>query len=130
MDVAAMRINMSQTDVMKSSKRLRAFLHEKGFDIGHGKALDLSARLLGFGNWDSYRGRHVQSLSLLDQDLEELELAQRNRFQMDVLEREGYGEIANELLDRVDPTGSRADAFFEHEGFHLLRRQPGLRIVK
>jgi hypothetical protein len=125
-----MRIYMWLTEVMKSTKRLRAFLHEKGFDIGQAEALDLSARLIGFDDWASYRDRDVQPMSLVDQDLGEPELAQRNRFQMDVLEREGYGEIANEFLDRVDPTGLRVDVPFEYEGFHLLRRQPRLRIVK
>jgi hypothetical protein len=46
---------------------------------------------------------------------------------MDVLEREGYAEIANDLLDAVDPTGSRRNAFPKHEGFHFRRRQPRLR---
>jgi hypothetical protein len=122
-----MRINLSLTDVEDSSKRLKAFLQERGFDIAYAQALDLSARILGFKN--CYNNQNGQRLSPLDEDLTEAELAHRDRFQMDVLEREGYGEIATELLDRVDPTGSGCHAFPEHEGFHLLRRQPRLRIA-
>jgi hypothetical protein len=124
-----MRINACLTNLEYASKRLKAFLQENGFDITYAQALDLSARICRCKNWDSYKDQNGQPLSPLDQDLTEAELAHRDRFQMDVLEREGYGEIASELLDRVDPTGSRSNAFPEYEGFHLLRREPRLRIA-
>jgi hypothetical protein len=124
-----MCINLLPTEVEDTSKRLKAFLQKRGFEIAHDQALEISARILGFKSWDSYRDQNGQRLSLLDQDLTEAELAQRDRFQMDVLESEGYGEIANDLLDWVDPTGSRGPPIAEHEGFHLLRRQPRLRIA-
>jgi hypothetical protein len=42
-----------------------------------------------------------------------------------VLEAEGFGEVARELLDRCDPTGSRRCTIPEEweDGFYLLRRQ-------
>jgi len=124
-----MRIKLAPAEMEKSVQRLEAFLQERGFAIAHDEALELSARLLGFENWERCRGERSQPLSPLDQDLSEAELARRDRLQMDVLEREGYGEIADELLDRVDPTGSWQNVFPEHEGFYPLRRQPRLRIA-
>jgi hypothetical protein len=41
---------------------------------------------------------------------------------MKVLEAEGFGDAARELLDRVNPTGSRRNTFPDEPGFHLLRR--------
>jgi hypothetical protein len=121
-------INMSQTRVKDSSKRLKAFLQEKGFDLTCGQAL-VSARLLGFKSWDSYWHQHDLPLSPLDRDLSEEEFVERDRLQMKVCEAEGYGEIAEEFLDRVDPTGSWHQTFPEGEGFRLLRRQTRTRMA-
>jgi hypothetical protein len=120
-----MSINMSQTRVKDSSKRLKKLLHDMGFELTCMDCLELSARLLGFKGWDSYWRQHDTSLSPLDQDLTEEEFRARDQLQMGVLEAEGFGEVARELLDRCDPTGSWRCALPEEweDGFYLLRRQ-------
>jgi hypothetical protein len=64
-------------------------------------------------------------LSPLDQDLTDEEFVARDALQMKVLEAEGFGEVARQLLDRCDPTGSWRDPLPEEwdDGFCLLRRQ-------
>jgi hypothetical protein len=120
-----MSINMSQTQVKDSGKRLKKLLHDMGFELTCMDCLELSARLLGFKSWDSYWNQHHMSLSPLDQDLTEEEFLARDQLQMGILEAEGFGEVARQLLDRCDPTGSWHCALPQEweDGFYLLRRQ-------
>jgi hypothetical protein len=53
-----MSINMSQTRVKDSSKRLKKLLHDMGFELTCTDCLELSTRLLGFNGWDSYWRQH------------------------------------------------------------------------
>ena len=118
-----MIINMSQTRVRDSAKRLERLLREMGFGIAQMECLELSARLLGFNSWQSYWTQHDAPLCPLDQDLTDEEFLARDAFQMEVLEAEGFGDVARILLDRVDPTGSWRLTFPEESEFHLLRRE-------
>jgi hypothetical protein len=121
-----MAINMSQTRVMDSSKRLKRLLQDMGIERTGAECLELSARLLWFRSWDSYWHQRDSPLSPLDQDLTDEEFLARDALQMKVLEAEGFGEVARLLLDRCDPTGSSSgDSPPEewNDGFYLLRRQ-------
>ncbi|WP_152535460.1 hypothetical protein [Bradyrhizobium sp. Ai1a-2] len=117
-------INMSQTRVMDSGKRLKRLLQDVGIERTEMECLELSARLLGFKSWDSYRSRRDLPLSPLDDDLTDEEFCARDSLQMSVLELEGLGSVARQLLDRCDPTGSWRDALPKEwgDGFYLLRR--------
>lgn len=93
-----------------------------GFGIAQMECLELSARLLGFNSWQSYWTQHDAPLCPLDEDLTDEEFRARDAFQMEVLEAEGFGDVARILLDRVNPTGSWRLTYPEESGFHLLRR--------
>jgi hypothetical protein len=87
--------------------------------------LELSARLLGFKSWDSYWHQRDLPLSPLDEDLTDEEFLARDALQLKALEAEGFGEVARELLDRCDPTGSWRDPLPKEwdDGLYLLRRE-------
>ena len=87
-----MAINMSQTRVMDSSKRLKRLLQDMGIERTGAECLELSARLLGFKSWDSYWHQRDLPLSPLDQDLTDEEFLARDALQMKVLEAEGFGD--------------------------------------
>lgn len=91
------------------TKRLRRVLRELGVELRHTDCLKLAARLCGFDDWYHYLKRDLDApLSLLDHDLSEEAFAARDAFQMSVLLSAGLGEVAREVLDRANPTGSWA----------------------
>lgn len=120
-----MAINMSPTRVIDSSKRLKKLLHDMRIEQTGAECLELSVRLLGFNYWESYSHQHDVPLSPLDENLTDEEFFARDALQLKVLEAEGFGELARQLLDRCDPTGSWRDPLPEEwdDGFFLLRRQ-------
>jgi hypothetical protein len=89
------------------AKRLRKVLRGLGIELKHFACLELAARLCGFDDWRHYLDRDLdEPLSLLNDELSEEDFSARDAFQMGVLEAEGLGAVARELLDRANPTGS------------------------
>jgi hypothetical protein len=103
-----MIIHMPDRRMSEAAKRMKKILRDMGYEIKHTKCLDLCARLCGFGSWQRYCIREFAPLSLLDGQLSEEEFLARDAFQMKVLKDAGFGAVARELLDRVNPTGSWA----------------------
>jgi hypothetical protein len=102
-----MIINMTDRRMSEAAKRLKKLLRDMGYETTkHTQCLELMAKLCGFQNWQAYCIRDLASLSLLDEDLPEQAFLARDAFQMKVLEDAGFGAVARELLDRVNPTGS------------------------
>ncbi|WP_143199277.1 hypothetical protein [Bradyrhizobium sp. NAS80.1] len=101
---------MMSPDRMRGlAKRLRRVLRGLGVELKHTECLDLAARLVGFNGWYDYLKRDLDaSLSPLDDSLSEEVFAARDAFQISVLLSAGLGEVARELLDRANPTGSWA----------------------
>ena len=87
-------------------KRLRKIMRDLKVDATHMECLSLSAQLLGFRDWEHFVRRDLNApLSLYDDLLSEKEFSARNEFQTGVLVKLGLGAIAEELLDRANPTG-------------------------
>jgi len=104
-----MIIMMPENKVKGAAKRLRKILLESGIELKHVPCLELSAKLFGFNNWQHYLGRdRSEPFSPFDHQLSESEFAERDAFQMSVLKMAGFGAVARELLDRVNPSGSWA----------------------
>lgn len=103
-----MIINMTDRRMTEAAKRMKKLLRDMGYATMHTKCLELAARMCGFENWRAYCIREFAPLSLLDEQLSEEEFLARDAFQMKVLEEAGFGAVARELLDRVNPTGSWA----------------------
>jgi hypothetical protein len=104
-----MIIMMSERRVKQMTNRLRKVLRELGVELKHTACLELAARLCGFEDWYHYLNRDLdQPLSLLDEELSEEAFAERDAFQVAVLEAAELGAVARELLDRANPTGSWA----------------------
>jgi len=101
-----MIINVTPIRLKQAAKRLKTILHAMGFDISHTGSLELTARLFGFETYRLYCIRDFAALSPLDEELPENEFQARDEFQMRVLEEAGYGQVARELLERVNPSGS------------------------
>jgi Glyoxalase superfamily protein len=107
----AMIIMMPENKVKGAAKRMRKVLCDRGIELKHVQCLELAARLYGFSNWRHYLDRDPGApFSPFDGDLSETDFAERDAFQMNVLEAAGLGEVARDLLDRVDPSGSWAKA--------------------
>jgi Glyoxalase superfamily protein len=102
-----MIIMMSEQRVKQMAKRLRKVLQALGVEFRHTECLKLAAQLYGFEDWYQYLHRDLsQPLSPLDEDLSDDDFTARDEFQMGVLAAAGLGQVARELLDRVNPTGS------------------------
>jgi hypothetical protein len=102
-----MIIMMAEERVKDMPKRLRKVLRGLGVELRHFACLELAARLCGIDGWRNYLGRDLdEPLSLLDDELSNSDFAERDEFQMKVLEAAGFGAVARELLDRANPTGS------------------------
>jgi hypothetical protein len=101
-----MIVMMPESRVKSVAKRLRKVLTAKGIDIKHVRCLDIAARLNGFDDWKHYCGRdRSEPLAAFDHKLSEDDFSARDAFQIGVLEAEGLGALARDVLDRVDPTG-------------------------
>jgi hypothetical protein len=59
-----------------------------------------------FETYHRYCIRGLAPLSPLDEDLADDEFQASDEFQMQVLQEAGYGQVARELLERVNPSGS------------------------
>ncbi|WP_407180408.1 glyoxalase superfamily protein [Bradyrhizobium sp. STM 3562] len=104
-----MIIMMSERRMKQMTKRLHKVLRGVGVELKHSACLELAARLCGFKDWYTYLRRDPEKpLSLLDEELPDEDFAARDAFQMAVLHAAGLGEVARELLDRANPTGSWA----------------------
>lgn len=104
-----MIIMMSEKRVKGLAKRLRKVLRDLGVEFKHYACVELAARLCGFRDWRHFLSRDLEApLSLLDEELSEEDFAARDAFQVGVLHAAGLGEVARELLDRANPTGSWA----------------------
>ncbi|MCK1737499.1 hypothetical protein IVA79_26825 [Bradyrhizobium sp. 138] len=100
---------MSEKRVKRCAKRMQKILDMIGIDLRYTACLELAAQLHGFDDWHHFLERDLDApLSLLDEDLAEADFAARDAFQMAVLQAAGLGEVARELLDRANPTGSWA----------------------
>lgn len=104
-----MIIMMSEKRVKRCAKRMQKILDMIGIDLRYTACLELAAQLHGFADWYHFLQRDLDApLDLLDEDLTEADFAARDMFQMGVLQAAGLGEVARELLDRANPTGSWA----------------------
>jgi hypothetical protein len=104
-----MIIMMSENRMRRTAKRMQKILVSLGVNFRYTACLQLAAQLHEFESWNSYLQRDLEApLSLLDEELDEVEFLARDAFQMAVLEAAGLGAIARELLERANPTGSWA----------------------
>jgi hypothetical protein len=104
-----MIIYMSAKRARDMAKRLRKVLCELGIDLKHTECLKVAARLLGFNDWYHFLRHELDApLSPLDERLSDADFVARDEMQMSVLAAAGLGEVARELLDRANPTGSWA----------------------
>jgi hypothetical protein len=116
-----MIIMMPEQKVKGTAKRLRKVLQALGIESRHTECLELAARLCRFNDWRHFLARDVdEPLSLFDEYLTEHDFAARDEFQMGVLAAAGLAQVARELLDRVNPTGSWAKQANEEPVFGAI----------
>lgn len=120
-----MNIIMTDDRMRQMAKRLRKVLRGLGVELRHTDCLNLAANLCGIENWKHFCQRNPdEPLSPLDEEVSEEEFTARNAFQMSVLTSAGLGEVARELLDRANPTGSWARQFAEEQPGEMAGNDP------
>jgi hypothetical protein len=100
-----MPIFIGENRVKLSAKRLKKSLRSRGIEISHMSCLNLSCRLLGFRSYQEYCHRdRAAPESPWDEDLSEEAFCERDAFHKNVLAGAGFGAIAQNILDEVNPT--------------------------
>lgn len=100
-----MRFQVGIRRAKLTGKRLKRFLRSRGFDVTHCFCLDLAARLYGYADLRELR-RSQDGLeeSRWDHMVIAATVTSRRAFQRKILKAAGYTDIADAILDEVQPT--------------------------
>ena len=101
-----MRFVTTINRVKRSAKRMRKALREHGQDLSYAACLNLVSQIYGYSHFRELQmqdGR--EPFSAFDLYVDDATLEARHSHQELIMASAGFGDIAGDVLDKVDPTG-------------------------
>jgi hypothetical protein len=118
----AVKLLVRKHTLTKTAEDLKAVLYARGFEVSQPFCMDLSARLYGYRNYDDFRGRpEPTEISPRDRHCDPATVRARRLFQKAIMADAGFREIADIVLDIVEPNGPIRPRTLR--GLHLRRHR-------